>query len=544
MQPNACGDDDKQSGAIDDRLATELGSLLTSIGQHPYPLSPSFEAFHREFLDASPTAKPLNLNDELVAEILIQLTFPSADGDAMQTDEGPLMEGNASIEADTSLRPEYPLTFAEDGDMDNCHSERGFDHGNVDDSDGTDDDDVRGNDAHVNLCQEYPETLVQMVQNSFGPSSCADLVTPVVKAKEQANVIEIGASKPNLFAYFDHLAHKNWAGPEHWKLRSLQNGPSAIPNKKNTKQKTATPPQLIDFCAAPEVDIKSLFAKTTSPQSITWAPETLLSERNRARNMLPEDLGISSKDLFSLFCRPNWWLSLGRGDMPYLPLHGDCSMAEKSIETVAEKILHNKEAAKYLVERGLATMLEDDTQQISTMVPVCTSSQQDDEPLFEPFDHHHGGGDDGDDDDSQHAIDASDELLFSQPFSQLSLGEDLSPVYSATTAVTMAKDWGSLGSPKFLRVDPVSYCKVSKRVNMHRLKSTMWTSLSNAALSSVGEIRLSEVIATIDAQAMGGERKKAELSFPYCFISLLHLANEHDLTLTLTLNHSDIVIKM
>ncbi|KGG53020.1 subunit 2 of condensin complex [Mitosporidium daphniae] len=528
------GDGQEPNKAFDEGLLAGIGSFLKSFTQIPCTISPSFEGFQKEFLDVK-SAEPFDFGEDVIAEILEQLKLSSAvDYDTMHIDSS--FEDGVSSKVEHLQIPDYPLTLDETGEEDGYHfpSEQRF---------GNDDDDENcGNVEHMHedAYQDPSPTLAQMVQNSFSSTSFLANPSAILEANEATNSVDVCSSRSNLFAYFDGMAHKNWAGPEHWKLRLMRKDHSVTSGKK-IRQKVTIKTHLIDFCTAPEVDIKSLFVKFDSQHHITLTPEILLSEKNRTRNMLPEDLNISSKDLFSMFCKPNWWFA----DNIKRPSSGAYKASEEPIEETAEKLLHTQ-GAKFLVEKGLEAMVETNQR---THAISDDFSQPDDDIPFEPFDHgHENHGDDINGDDNDHdgddhrllgARDASDESLFSQPFSQLSLGEDFPSIPSSSS---LSKDWGPMGSPKFLRVDSISYCKVSKRVNMHRLKSTMWTSLSNS-FSSEDEIRLSSVISAIDAQAMGGEKKKAELSFPYCFISLLHLANEHNLILALTATHSDIAIK-
>ena len=95
----------------------------------------------------------------------------------------------------------------------------------------------------------------------------------------------------------------------------------------------------------------------------------------------------------------------------------------------------------------------------------------------------------------------------------------------------------------------VSYAKVSKRVNIQRLKTDIWTDIEHtlgpaestpAAKQSSGnteEMSFQEMISDI---AANNPRQK-DVSLPFYFICLLHLANEHvrpDLFDVCSLTHS------
>ena len=59
-----------------------------------------------------------------------------------------------------------------------------------------------------------------------------------------------------------------------------------------------------DFITAPEINIPQLFAKSTT--SIVLAKDSLVSERNRDKSVLPTDYNISSKSMLQLFTKPSW----------------------------------------------------------------------------------------------------------------------------------------------------------------------------------------------------------------------------------------------
>ena len=98
----------------------------------------------------------------------------------------------------------------------------------------------------------------------------------------------------------------------------------------------------------------------------------------------------------------------------------------------------------------------------------------------------------------------------------------------------------SLG-PK--RPDQIAFARVARNVNVHQLKTNMWDTLKSSELEAATEtpLALSTVIEQT-AQKYTPE-KQHELSTPFYFICLLHLANEQGLQLSSTNNLQDLEIR-
>ena len=117
--------------------------------------------------------------------------------------------------------------------------------------------------------------------------------------------------------YFDSSMMKNWAGPEHWKMRKVASrrdeGAVAKPREKKI-------PFIIDFKAPPLIPQKELFAPGL-PASIRLAgrkPFQTARERRRTSKLkikpenytLPPDYHFSSQMLTRLFLKPKLIVSV------------------------------------------------------------------------------------------------------------------------------------------------------------------------------------------------------------------------------------------
>ena len=139
--------------------------------------------------------------------------------------------------------------------------------------------------------------------------------------------------------YFDQNALKNWAGPEHWKLRKvirrrksfyvqyicrsnhffpLSAEADAGTNKANKRQKKE--PVKIDFMTPPDKDLKEitkeLFAGVKKGASINLAGTggttgkkgSKKKKEKRDDHRLPDDMHFSSRQLVTLFLKPKFFV--------------------------------------------------------------------------------------------------------------------------------------------------------------------------------------------------------------------------------------------
>lgn len=115
----------------------------------------------------------------------------------------------------------------------------------------------------------------------------------------------------NILNYFDTALHKNWAGPEHWKIARIKeaNKPAAPQRVRKEKE-----PFEIDFAAPMSVDLASmLYTKAASNAAISLPKREW---RSKTRNLLPDDKHFNSKDLLKLFLKPKAKLGARKGLKP------------------------------------------------------------------------------------------------------------------------------------------------------------------------------------------------------------------------------------
>ncbi|KAG1750052.1 condensin complex subunit 2/barren [Suillus occidentalis] len=315
-----------------------------------------------------------------------------------------------------------------------------------------------------------------------------------------------------MMGYFDKNLMKNWAGPEHWKLRKVVRKPEADAPKARREKKEAFK---IDFLTPAEKDIKTIanemFAKVTRGAGITLpsygGSKTgkkgrggRKTKEKRDEHTLPDDMHFSSRQLVTLFLKPKFSLKM-RGQPVKFNENGDGEVDEQ---------FWAQAAANQAAERAAA---DNDETGDGLNIPFNTQffdNDYDDGPGF----------DDGFDGDGAAMEDAEEQDLLA----------------------------ATQGQTRRVRPEFVNYAKRAKRVDVRKLKENIWKGLDikvgkpkededdddmdvdDASLTNPEEHRVfSSVISGL--QKSYPKDKMEEISTSFCFICLLHLANERGLKL-------------
>ncbi|OJJ36809.1 hypothetical protein ASPWEDRAFT_429430 [Aspergillus wentii DTO 134E9] len=105
----------------------------------------------------------------------------------------------------------------------------------------------------------------------------------------------------NILSYFDNALQKNWAGPEHWKIRRIKEH-AAASTSTAPKQRKEKEPFEIDFGAPLDSSIAELIYTPASSNSTISLPKT--QWKTKGRNLLPDDKHFNSRQLLRLFLKP------------------------------------------------------------------------------------------------------------------------------------------------------------------------------------------------------------------------------------------------
>lgn len=289
-----------------------------------------------------------------------------------------------------------------------------------------------------------------------------------------------GNEGDDMFDYFDRGFSKQWAGAEHWKLKkvSRKDPVQAVAREK----KAAKEPFRIDFLTDDAAqDTRKLF--TPGTRSATQLPARKTSSRRSAAAkrrdefLLPDDMHFDSRQLLRLFLKPKYALRM-----------------RKSTTARAEA---DGEIDENFWAQAAADRIEED-----------------EPPPFETQ-FFNDGDDGGDDEVYVESTLADEEDLLNAPGTEL----------------------------RRARPENVHYAKKAKRVDVKRLKDDIWSGLRDLVEDSEASAAETEIqtpkkeepkVFNTVIQSLREtypREKMGEISTSFCFICLLHLANEEGLRL-------------
>ncbi|KAJ2959185.1 hypothetical protein NQZ79_g5320 [Umbelopsis isabellina] len=320
----------------------------------------------------------------------------------------------------------------------------------------------------------------------------------------------------DMFSYFDAAFMRNWAGPEHWKLRRpMSKLPAKDANEQNTEEgeeaqkskKAKKAPFEIDFLNSEDLDEATLFANDKKG-SITMAVKR---DSKNSTHLLPDDMHFSSRQLLHYFLKPD----------------------------------HSFRKRKKVVNEDENVVIANDDVNTQMEEPDAQYWAQEDEPIVDD-----GNLTQGD-------------MSFAGDQTILSAVEDatfLQDAYDDINDTQTSNIYGDelITNHRLKKIKPlyVNYARTAKRVDVRRLKDNLWKTMApqldqssssrekgNADEATEesdglkGEHKFSEVIHNLKSEYSA--RTMKDISVPFCFICLLHLANEKKLKLSNELDDSE-----
>ena len=336
----------------------------------------------------------------------------------------------------------------------------------------------------------------------------------------------------DIMSYFDSSLRKNWAGPEHWRIRKVKNEATAASQTLSTRKEKGT--FEVDFLSDLDSSLCDTIYAPASSNSVISLPKA--QWRCKTRNLLPDDKHFNSHQLLSLFLKP----------LARINTHKRVTLmpTQSKQEQVPKREI---EEGYWAGEHG--EMQREDSEENPVKGSYDADFFQDDGLAFPEGIR--------DDDDEECFADARETFSPSAEDGSRDLVDGISGPLDGTG--------GGYGSQlvtqnKRLRPEYVQYAKVAKKVDVRRLKEEMWkgiglekvwtwTNSANHRLIFQGDPMKSDPtpapkdnIETGDkgltfTSVMNGlrdnysEQAMADISTSYCFICLLHLANEKNLSL-------------
>ncbi|VEU20858.1 DEKNAAC101751 [Brettanomyces naardenensis] len=335
--------------------------------------------------------------------------------------------------------------------------------------------------------------------------------------------------------YFDSMSNRNWRGPEYWKISrvksqftnehkveqpSISRGPSAelkVPPKKNA-------PLSLNFLDDGEDVDESILFRPGNASKLMVSQRQM--EAQQGFNCLPEDLQFTTKRLICLNLKP-----------------------EQRLNTILTK----KKKRLAMVSRDEPNMVADE----SFFADV-----------YEEGAKQGTTGDNFFDDDP---ADFGDELQDNVALSDNDEPANDIDQFEAPVVPSDSPPLQAILSQSKKHNEALSYARTSKRVDVRLLKQQLWTTLeerihkkrdssyleedkenigtsspqksqvSNVAEMGDSQLRFSDVVSQMSDKYEGQAKK--DLSTSFCFICMLHLANENGLMLEGTPDNRDLIIR-
>lgn len=326
---------------------------------------------------------------------------------------------------------------------------------------------------------------------------------------------KLQAEHDDILSYFDEGLQKNWAGPEHWRIRKIKDTNKLVTTPKAKKEKELFE---IDFLSELNANLSELIFTQASSNNVISLPKR--ERRNKNKNLLPDDKHFSSKQLLGLFLKPT--KRLASQQIGLIPRNSP------QIETDENT---NEQFWTYPKEENSPIGAE-------THVNYDANFFQDNEiPIMEDLD-----------DDRAEYMDAQANLSTCE-------GEEKAAGTAGNVEYGVNHDdEGAFGNHIITqncrqRPDYVQFARVAKKVDVRKLKEELWKGI-NSDLIQTAKNQTSGRLPTpddeVDMEAstslkfssiMKGLRNvypkqdMSEISTSYCFICLLHLANEKGLVI-------------
>ncbi|GKT42055.1 condensin complex subunit 2 [Colletotrichum spaethianum] len=338
----------------------------------------------------------------------------------------------------------------------------------------------------------------------------------------------------DILGYFDQALQKNWSSAEHWRIRKIKDvnkpaGPARVRKEKE--------PFEIDFSAPLDQSLADVLYTQASSNSAISMPKK--DWKSKSRNLLPDDKHFNSKSLLNLFLKPKARLSrrrvLGNRGGMFGTAGPDRDIPEGEMDEAfwaQQKAPMKSEEETPLPEGDYdANFFQDDA------LPFAGGLEDEDDEFADAREHFSpmAEGDAG-------ATEAAGLTAL--------LGGD-----AATNALTGAFGTTLVTQTRRLRPDYVQYARVAKRVDVRRLKEEIWKGMGLEQLDSGSTrpptpppngpaaaapeepskdttLRFTEVMNGL--HSVYPKQMMEDISTSFCFISLLHLANEKGLVIEKT----------
>ncbi|KAK0618162.1 condensin complex subunit 2/barren [Bombardia bombarda] len=345
----------------------------------------------------------------------------------------------------------------------------------------------------------------------------------------------------DILSYFDQALQKNWTSAEHWRIRKIKdvNKPSEPARQRKEKQ-----PFEIDFASPLDSALAEVIYTPASTNTAISMPKK--DWKSKSRNLLPDDKHFSSRQLLSLFLKPK--ARMGRRRMM-----GSGGRSAGVFGSAADSQGSNDVPEGEMDEAFWASQKAPMHNNGDAGSQDTTMPQGDyDANFFQDGDLPFANG--GDDDIDEFA-DAR-EHFSPGPAGGMLTEVGMTGAFGGLTVTNPADlAFGTMLVTQSRRFRPeyVQYARVAKKVDVRRLKEEIWKAMPFEGLerdpnstrlptppvdaapseeNAEPALKFTQVMN--DLQRVYPKPVMDDISTSFCFICLLHLANEKGLTITKT----------
>ncbi|KAG0328745.1 hypothetical protein BGZ99_004605 [Dissophora globulifera] len=452
----------------------------------------------------------------------------------------------------------------DDDDGFGIESQNDFDAGSLQD----DFDNDFGQVDHYDVDEDQPmrkpkqEEQEQRIEDAFGDLDeqiALQRVGPGVDNFLVDNDDALVKGHTDMYSYFDSALLRNWAGPEHWKLRRAPKEKTGLAadavaaagdeEAAGPKKRTGKVPLVINFQDADEVDEDDLFAPAeASSLMFTTANDT---ENRKSKHVLPDDIHFSSKQLLRMFMKPSFII--------------------KSKSKRHQSAHQGLEAESFNLTFPDEEFWASHTNNVDDDDVAALTDQLDQTQIYNDY-----------------LEDDEDDYGFQEQGFFANVGGDTLDI-GAIGGIGAGPDGDGndyasqlVSQPKKVKATFINFSKTAKKVDVKKLKDNIWNEMTQHSLkrqpggddlnrkrsrkranveaggAQDGE---DEQVETEDegedyvkkeqkfTDIIGGlskvypEQKLKDISVPFCFICLLHLANEKNLSIEGTEGLAELVIR-
>ncbi|KAF9392770.1 hypothetical protein CPB97_010146 [Podila verticillata] len=535
--------DDERQGEKSTKKRTDVEAAMIDIQRLRSKFLPSLNRIFEK--DICPSLKDFQLSGTSEMDFAFLRRFHDDEDDEDDVEE---KEARGSNE-DSVMRVDSEMPMADDGfdDFDDDHDQGDFYSGQV----GGDDDDMA-------VDKPVKEEVIEDAFGDLDEQIAAQRAGPQLDSN---NLLEnddlLGKGSTDIYSYFDAALMRNWAGPEHWKLRRIpkdKNSAAAVttidgvPVEEGPKKRSAKEPLVINFLDAEEVDEDEIFAPAEASSLMFTASNE--AENRKSKHVLPDDVHFSSKQLLRMFMKPSFIIKSKNRQQGYRP--------------------KGEEPESYNLTFPDEQFWASHTNNVDESDVGALTEQLDNTQIYNDY---------VEDDEDDYGF--QDQGFYAPGAGMVGLG----------LLDGDGNDYASqlVSQPKRVKATYINFSKTAKKVDVKKLKDNIWKELTAQSLKrqpGAGDLdrQRNKKKANMDlddedgenenrdeeeqpntedeedyidyvkkeqkfTEVIGGlskvypEQKLREISVPFCFICLLHLANEKNLSIVGSEDLAELTIK-